>query len=537
MVTGAASGIGRELARIAARDGSFMMLVDKSGAALEAVAAELKQAGAEAHALTVDLTDPGAGEAIADALREKGLYCDVLVNNAGFGLVGPTAQLDRAEQMRLLAVNIRAPTELSLRFLPGMLKRRRGGILNVGSLSAYMPGPNMALYTASKAYVRALSAALAGEVAGTGVTVTCLAPGMVRTAFYERLSIARSRLFKLIPRAGAAATAAAGWRSFRAGKRLVIPRLINRIILGFLVLVPGRLVRWVSGRMIPAVPAPAQAQPLAQSLKPCIVVTGASQGIGREIARGAAREGCARMLIARSLTVLEDVAAELSGIGVEALVLAADLARPRAGERIEEALRERDLYCDVLVNDAGICLAGPASGLARDEQLQLIDLNIGALTDLALRFLPGMLGRRRGGILNVGSIGAYMAAPNMAVYHASKAYVASFSASLAAETAGTGVLVTCLCPGVVRTRLVKNLPLRPTRLSKLVPRSNADATAAAGWSGFRAGKQLVIPRLVDRLLAAGLILMPRWAIPPVPVIGDPNADPLRVGPGRSDGPP
>jgi uncharacterized protein len=242
VVTGASSGIGREIARIAARDGLPVVLVARSRDALEALAAELTAAGGSAIVVPVDLASADAGEAVESALSAHGLCCDVLVNSAGFALAGPAAALPRGEQLRLLDVNIRALAELTLRFLPGMVARGRGGILNVGSITAYTPGPNMAAYHASKAFVRSFSAALATEVAGTGVTVTCLSPGVVRTAFLDDLPIKDDRLFKLMPRADAVSTARAGWLGFRAGRRLVIPRLIDRILVGLLMVVPPRLV-------------------------------------------------------------------------------------------------------------------------------------------------------------------------------------------------------------------------------------------------------------------------------------------------------
>jgi short-subunit dehydrogenase len=242
VVTGAASGIGREIARLAAGDGAFLLLVDKERRALGDLAAELVGSGAQAHAFAVDLVDPDCGQRIAGALSERGLYCDVLVNSAGFGLFGPAAALDRAAQVDLVDVNARALTELSLLFLPGMIARGRGGILNVGSITGYAPGPYMAVYYASKAYVRSFSAALAAEVAGTGVTVTCLIPGVVRTAFFDRVPVIETRLYKLVPRTDAPATAAAGWRGFKAGKRVVIPRVLDRVIAAACNVLPDRVV-------------------------------------------------------------------------------------------------------------------------------------------------------------------------------------------------------------------------------------------------------------------------------------------------------
>ena len=242
VVTGASSGIGRELARVAAREGSIMVLLGQSQQALDDLVAKLGSSGAQAHAFCFDLADRDAGQQIENALSELGVYCDVLVNSAGFGVFGPAAEIDREEQLKLLDVNARALTELTLRFLPGMVARRRGGILNVGSITGYAPGPNMAVYYASKAYVRSFTAALAAELAGTGVTVTCLSPGVIRTAFFERATVGKTRLFKLMPRSNAPETAEVGWRSFRAGKRLVIPGLTNWIILSVCRLLPDAVV-------------------------------------------------------------------------------------------------------------------------------------------------------------------------------------------------------------------------------------------------------------------------------------------------------
>lgn len=244
VVTGASSGIGQAVARIATRENAFLLLVGRSQTALDALVTELAGKGAQTAALAVDLIAPEAADTIERALSARGLYCDILVNSAGFGVFGPAAQASRREQLDLVEVNIRALTELTLRFLPGMIARKRGGVLNVGSITGYAAGPNMAAYYASKAYVNSFSAALAAEVAGSGVTVTCLAPGVVRTAFFERCSVGRSRLMKLMPRSNAADTAAAGWRGFKAGKRLVVPRWIDQFSVLVCRLLPTRTIAW-----------------------------------------------------------------------------------------------------------------------------------------------------------------------------------------------------------------------------------------------------------------------------------------------------
>jgi uncharacterized protein len=247
VVTGASSGIGRELARVAAREGVFLMLVGQRQQALDDLAAELTAGAAQVATLSLDLTNPAAGDQIERALAERGLYCDVLINSAGFGMFGPAAEMAREEQLRLFDVNARVVTELSLRFLPSMVARGRGGILNVGSLTGYSPGPYMAIYYASKAYIRSFSIALAAEVAKAGVTVTCVCPGPVRTPFFDRCKVGHTRLTKIMPRANAPETAEAGWRGFKAGKSVVIPRAIDRVIVALFSWMPGTLLARIVG--------------------------------------------------------------------------------------------------------------------------------------------------------------------------------------------------------------------------------------------------------------------------------------------------
>lgn len=242
VVTGASSGIGQALARAGAREGSFLLLLGRSQAALEQLAAELAQSGARSAAIAIDLLAPDAAARIQRELTERGLYCDVLVNSAGFGVFGPAGETAIDEHLDLVDVNIRALTELTLRFLPGMIARRRGGIINLGSITGYAAGPNMSTYYASKAYVNSFSAALAAETAGTGVTVTCLAPGVVRTPFFERCAVGQTRLMKLMPRSSPAHTADAGWRGFKAGKSLVIPRGINQFAVAVCRVLPRSLI-------------------------------------------------------------------------------------------------------------------------------------------------------------------------------------------------------------------------------------------------------------------------------------------------------
>lgn len=228
LVTGASSGIGRELARRFAADGADLVLVARRRDALERLAAELCDGHRIAvHVLAADLARPDAPDEIAGRLAETGLTIDVVVNNAGFGLRGPAARLDRQRQLDMVQVNVTALTDLSRRFLPAMLERRRGGVLNVASTAAFQSGPGMAVYYATKAYVLSFTEALAEELSGSGVTVTCLCPGPTATEFAELADMAETPLFRR-GTASAVGVARAGHQAFRQGRLIVIPGLKNK---------------------------------------------------------------------------------------------------------------------------------------------------------------------------------------------------------------------------------------------------------------------------------------------------------------------
>jgi short-subunit dehydrogenase len=223
VVTGASGGIGREIAKEAAREGGPVVLIARSAEALAGTAEEVRAAGGEPFTLVLDLSQRDAPAEVERYLAGQNLLCDVLVNNAGYGLLGWAATLPRDEQLGIVDLNIRALADLTLRFLPGMIVRRRGGIINLASVASFLPGPGMALYYASKAFVRSFSEALTEEVRGTGVTVTCVAPGPVATDFLRRSGAKGVRLFKMVPKMTAEGVAKSGWRAFKRGRRLVVP--------------------------------------------------------------------------------------------------------------------------------------------------------------------------------------------------------------------------------------------------------------------------------------------------------------------------
>src|SRR3989338_3107317 len=261
LITGASGGIGYELAKLFAREGCHTVLVARNEQKLSEVAQELRQfSGASVSVMPKDLTLPQAPDELFAQLRREGLTVDVLVNNAGFGTHGPFAEADLSVQREMMQLNMVALTHLTRLLLPSMIAQRAGKILNVASTAAFQPGPLMAVYYASKAYVLSFSEALANELRGTGVTVTVLCPGPTRTNFQRRAGVGdslcldsarhssrarQSRVEGLLGRSGvadAASVAQAGYRGLMAGKSVVIPGLRNRVLAFSIRLMPRAMV-------------------------------------------------------------------------------------------------------------------------------------------------------------------------------------------------------------------------------------------------------------------------------------------------------
>jgi short-subunit dehydrogenase len=247
LITGASAGIGTELARVFAASGHRLALVARRADRLEALANEISaKGGAKPIVIACDLEASDAGDKIAAALNAAGLELDHLVNNAGFGVFGAANECDRAEQLGIIDVNVRALTDLSLRFADQLIKNK-GGILNVGSVAGFLPGPGMAVYYASKAYVISFTEALRAELAPRGVRVTVLCPGPVPTEFQARAGFAPgfdSGVLDVSP----ANVALAAYRGLMANKRAVLPGFGIKIVPFLLRLFPRSFILAAVGR-------------------------------------------------------------------------------------------------------------------------------------------------------------------------------------------------------------------------------------------------------------------------------------------------
>src|SRR6266852_2776089 len=243
LITGASAGIGRELVKLFAKDGYNLVLVARTASRLNQFADELqRQFSISAKPFALDLTSTSAPQFLFDQLARENIAIDVLVNNAGHGKLGAFADVSSEESLGQIQLNITALTYLTKLFLSPMLERRSGKILNVASTAGFQPGPLMAVYYATKAYVISLSEALATELQGSGVTVTCLCPGATDTEFQKRAGTENIALFRKLRPMDAQTVARAGYRGLMSGKTLVIPGFRNRLLAESVRFGPRKLV-------------------------------------------------------------------------------------------------------------------------------------------------------------------------------------------------------------------------------------------------------------------------------------------------------
>ncbi|MCA9286412.1 MAG: SDR family oxidoreductase [Phycisphaerales bacterium] len=249
LVTGASAGIGLELARCFAADGSDLVLVARRADRLDELAAALREAhGGDVRTVAVDLATSRGTDELMQQLGDQKLRVDILANNAGFGARGPFIELDLERQLEMIRLNVVALVELTGRLLPAMVEHGRGGVLNVASVAAFQPGPRMAMYYATKAMVLSFSEALHEELRGTPIHVSCLCPGPTASEFSDVAGMRGSRMFQGGVMS-AEAVARAGVRGLRRNRAIVIPGLANKVIPQLERFVPRRLVRWVAARM------------------------------------------------------------------------------------------------------------------------------------------------------------------------------------------------------------------------------------------------------------------------------------------------
>ncbi len=235
VITGASNGIGAAFANLLADKGYQLVLVADQAGDLAAVAEDIQdRTGERPSTIAMDLSAPDAAQSLLAQLHDRAVLPDLLINNAGFGLLGNAVMLDADEQANMINLNISTLTDLSVRCGKLMADRGRGGIINVSSVAGMLPGPKMAVYYATKAYILSFTEALSAELKGSGVQVTALAPGVTRTGFHERAGMENALMMKLSAPMSAEAVARIGYDGFRRGRRVVTTGLMNKISAGFI---------------------------------------------------------------------------------------------------------------------------------------------------------------------------------------------------------------------------------------------------------------------------------------------------------------
>jgi uncharacterized protein len=275
-------------------------------------------------------------------------------------------------------------------------------------------------------------------------------------------------------------------------------------------------------------------------IAPAVVITGATEGIGRALAEEFARAGQTLLLVARDPATLEQTARDLRDAhGVEVRVTAQDLSTQEGCTGVEQALRRYHLYADCLVNNAGVMSSGFFQDQDPDMVARLIDLDIRTVVDLTRRFLPGMVARGSGGVLNVASMMGFMPVPYQAAYAAAKAFVLSFTKALAYETMGTGVAVSAVAPGVVATRLHSKAGSQNSYYTRFFPMMTPKQVARAAYRGFRHGRGLIVPGIFNQLAVSAMRFVPDFLL--VPTMGlffrvrDEEGNPQGPGSGTKGG--
>lgn len=249
LITGASSGIGLELARRFARDGKDLVIIARREDKLKELSSKLEtEYSVDVKIIVKDLIKNEAPREVFDQLKEENIAIDYVVNNAGFGAVGPFAELDYQRQIDMINLNVTSLVALTRLFLPGMLKNNFGGILNVGSLAGYQAGPNAAIYYASKAFVLSFTEALSSELKNTGVKVSCLAPGPVATGFGEVSGMDKALLFKYSVM-NVDEVVDTCYRDFMNKKTVIIPGLLNKFLPLLGKFLPRKVAREIAGKL------------------------------------------------------------------------------------------------------------------------------------------------------------------------------------------------------------------------------------------------------------------------------------------------
>jgi short-subunit dehydrogenase len=520
LVTGAAAGLGASFAERLARDGFDLVLVDRQAERVQSRADDIaRRHGVRAHAIVQDLTQPDAVHNIHARCQALGVHVGVLVNNAGHHLDKRFCDFPWSvlrDNVRLL---LDVVLETTHRFVPAMIERGWGRVINVASVSGFMPGGvRLATYTSTKAFLIPFSEGLNLELEGTGVSVTAICPGFMRTDLFVNSNL--TDVSDVVPGfmwSEPDRVADQAVRAAMKGSPLHVSGLPNRLLLAAAKVTPRALWRErtrILHRKAYGKNGVAGGAAQGAAAKRAALVTGASAGIGASFAETLAAEGYDVVLLARRQSLLEERAADLRRrFGVQAHVIVEDLTRREAVDAIVAECERLGWPIDVLVNNAGYPVNELFCQMTWPEVDAALQILVRSVYQLTRAFLPGMVERKWGRVINVASMAGFEPGSyRSTLYSSSKAAVIAFSESVNAEVEATGVSVTALCPGFTKTEWASKARLAPGSVPKALMMESADVARI----GFEAARRRVAVSEVgtpaQRLLSVAFRLAPRHAL-------------------------
>lgn len=518
LVTGAASGLGASFASRLARAKFDVVLLDRQADRVKKRADELSDRfGVKTHVIVQDLTRPEAAAAVRSQCDALGLSIDVLVNNAGFHLNKcfhelPWSEIEDNLQLLLIIV-----LELTHLFLPEMIQKKWGRIINVASMSGFMPGGvQLATYNSTKTFLIPFSEAVNFELRATGVGVTAVCPGFMRTDLFINSGL--TSVGDSVPGflwIEPDQVAEEGFRAAMNGIPLSIPGFVNRAIVTAAKFVPRSLLRArtrifhrsTHTRLASSIPTRAD----GSAPRRLALVTGATSGIGASFCDVLAKEGFDIILVARREAVIRERASELTGrYGVKTYGILQDLTDPDAVEEIMARCKVFGRQVDVLVNNAGYPLTELFHRMPWPAVAAALQIYVKSIVRLTHALVPGMISRGWGKIINVASMAAFEPGSyRSSLYGSSKAFITTFSESVAAELEGTGVSATAVCPGFTKTEWTDKNKLQNALVPDLLWMESDDVARAGLDAAMRGVPLKMVGTFPLRLISMIFRLAPR----------------------------
>jgi short-subunit dehydrogenase len=490
LITGAAAGLGSKFAESLARRGFDLVLVDRQSQRVEALAAEFaKIFGIKTYPITQDLCEPGAAGNLRSTCDKLSLSIDVLVNNAGLPLNKPLHQIPWPVIRDNIHLLLGVVVEMCHRFLPPMIEHGWGRIINVASVSGFMPGGmRLAIYNASKSFLIPFSEGIGLELAGTGVQVTALCPGFMKTDIFKSSGI--TDVADSVPAfmwSDPGQVAEEGVRAAMNNVSVRVSGLFNRLTVTAAKFMPRVLLRErtrflhvLAHRARPRGNVPADRRLETRS---AALVTGASAGIGASFSELLASRGLDVVLVARRGEILERWGHELSNrYGIRTHAIVQDLTDPQAASNILAECKKIGWQIEIVVNNAGY----PVTEAFHRMSWPQVNAALNIL------FAQNMLERGSGKIINIASIAAFQPGTyRSSLYTASKAFIVAFSESVTADLLSTGVTVTAVCPGFTNTEWFGKIDHGSGAIPKFFL-MESDAVAKVGFEAAQHGAVVVV---------------------------------------------